>query len=450
MKWIVFAVALTGLIPLANWLRQNPNYTWKAWVVFGFIQYGLNPQISFIDWAGWPGYVYGLQFTGIDLLALAFLMILPRSRHSLPFLFVMGLYFLSAVLSVFHAQVPMAAVFYVWQLARAFLVYVVVTRASTDERVPYAILTGMTFGLCYQAGLAIWQRFGLGILQTGASFGDKNLLGLASEFAVFPMFALLLAGKRGWQTIVAPLAGLLIAILTTSRAAVGLAAIGLVMVFVLSSMRGWSSRKMRVFISGVVVVALLSPLAISSFEKRFSEKPLPAMMNALLFENAASLILLDHPFGVGANNYVVAANTGGYQDAAGVPWGGGQRNTIVHSIYWLIAAETGYFGLFAFALLLIRIAPVPFLCSWRNKRDIRGDYLLGLGVTLIVVIIHCAYEWVFMFYHVQYLFATTVGMIAGLATQLGYWRNRRTLPQPELVPEKVIGPISYLHGKGPK
>jgi hypothetical protein len=49
--------------------------------------------------------------------------------------------------------------------------------------------------------------------------------------------------------------------------------------------------------------------------------------------------------------------------------------------------------------------------------------LLGLGVTLLVIGLHNAYEWVFLVYNVQYLFGITAGLVAGLAEQLGYWRT---------------------------
>ena len=422
MKWVIFAAALAAVIPLSQWLRKNPRYNTKVWVLFGLLPFALNQQITIIDWAGWPGYVKGLQVTALDLLALAIFITLPRTRNPTPFRFVFGLYFVAVVVSIFNASVSMAAVFYAWQLVRVFFIYLVVVRASTDERVPRAILTGMAIGLCYQALLTVWQRFGLGILQTGGTFGDQNLLGLASEFGIFPLFALLMAGERGWQVIAAPIAGIIIAVMTTSRAAVGLGVIGLVLVFVISSMRGWTARKASVLFAGVIAVIVLLPLALNSFEQRFSSNPIATDFDErAVFKDAAALILSEHPFGIGVNNYVVVGNSGGYFARAKVPWGGDQRNAIVHNAFWLAAAESGYFGAIAFMLVIFCTLWVPFRCGWQNKGDRRGDLLLGLGVSLLIVAIHDNYEWVFYIYSVQYLFAMTVGMAAGLAIQLGYW-----------------------------
>ena len=35
----------------------------------------------------------------------------------------------------------------------------------------------------------------------------------------------------------------------------------------------------------------------------------------VLLNNAAAMILHDHPFGIGANNYIVVANSQGYADS---------------------------------------------------------------------------------------------------------------------------------------
>src|ERR1700757_1779259 len=105
-------------MPVSQWLRRNPGQSSKVWILFGLLPFAFNQQITIMDWAGWPGYVKGFQITALDLLALAMFMVLPRTPYSIPFRFVMGLYFLAVAFSVFNAQVAMAAAFYVWQLAR--------------------------------------------------------------------------------------------------------------------------------------------------------------------------------------------------------------------------------------------------------------------------------------------------------------------------------------------
>ena len=76
-------------------------------------------------------------------------------------------------------------------------------------------------------------------------------------------------------------------------------------------------------------------------------------------------------------------------------------------------------------MLLLSPLIVAFRCGWRNRKDQRGDLLLGFGVALLTVYLHSFYEWVFVSFEIEYMFAATMGLIAGLAQELGYWRSAR-------------------------
>jgi O-antigen ligase len=423
---------LAAIVPLAGWLRRNPRETPKIWMLMGFLPFGLGEfhlYMAAISWPQWPGYVKGLEISVLDVLALAMYLSLPRLGSMIPFRLSMALYFLAVVLAVFQTPVPIGALFYAWQLARVFLVYAVVAKACADERVAPALLTGMTIGLCFEACFAIWERFGLGILQAGGTLGHQNFLGLMSHFVTFPWLALLLAGERGWRPIAGPLAGLVIAALTVSRGTVGLMGAGYVGIFALSVLRRWTPRKAIILAVGVASVCVLAPVILSSFDQRFNEAEGAAGYESKYdergaFENAAEKMISDHPMGVGSNYYVVAANTGGYNTRAAVTWAAGSETANVHNVYFLVAAETGYIGLITFVLMLLRPLVVAFRCGWRNRRDRRGDLLLGLGMSLFIVYIHSYFEWIFITFQAQYMFALDAGLVAGLATQLGYWHSK--------------------------
>jgi O-antigen ligase len=74
-------------------------------------------------------------------------------------------------------------------------------------------------------------------------------------------------------------------------------------------------------------------------------------------------------------------------------------------------------------LMLLQPLIVAFRCGWRNRDDSRGDLLIGLGTGILMVYIHSFFEWIFVAYQTQYLFAMVIGLVAGLARQLGYWRT---------------------------
>jgi O-antigen ligase len=265
----------------------------------------------------------------------------------------------------------------------------------------------------------------LGVLQAGGTLGHENFLGLLSHFVTFPGIALLLAGQRGWRPIVGPVSGLVAAALTVSRATVGLLAAGFIALFCLSARRGWTPRKAHVLVVSIALAVLLMPLVVSSFQERFSFSDKTIGNNydeRAAFEKAATMMISDHPLGVGANSYVLIANTEGYNSRAGVAWVVGSESTNVHNVYYLVAAETGYVGLLTFLLVLLVPLVTAFRCARRYRHDPRGDFLLGMGMSLLIVYIHSYFEWVFITFQGQYMFALSAGMIAGTAKQLGYWR----------------------------
>jgi len=93
----------------------------------------------------------------------------------------------------------------------------------------------------------------------------------------------------------------------------------------------------------------------------------------------------------------------------------------VHNVYLLVWAEMGFPGLIAFLFMLLQPVATALRCGWRNRGDLRGELLLGLGIALITTYVHSFFEWVFITHHTLYFFAMICGLIAGLANQLGYW-----------------------------
>lgn len=434
VKWAVLFLAVLMIFPASAWLRRNPHRYKLIWGVFGFLPFGLAaiPQldIALINWSTWPGYAKGVLFSAVDVAALAILFALPKAERPVPFRTPMLLYFAVVTLSALYAANTIPVLFYSAQLVRDFLIYYVVARAAADRKIIPPLLAGLTISLCMQAVLVLYQRYGLGMLQAHGSFEHQNLLGLVSNLVMLPLFALLLSGRRSWISVAGPIAGCIIAVMTTSRATVGLALMGMGLLYVLSMMRQLTQQKAAIGLLAIFAVAVLTPVAINSFEERFKGGPIEdgTYNERTAFIDTARGILDDHPFGVGANNFVIVANVGGYFDRAGVTSAVGSRSAHVHNIYWLTLAEIGYLGLAALLFLLFSPLKAAFVCGWRHRADRRGDLLLGLGVSLLVLYVHCYYEWIFFLADVQYIFAINLGLVAGLTQQLGYWRKAEDEP----------------------
>ena len=150
-----------------------------------------------------------------------------------------GFLFFCGFLSVFQGSVPKSALYYCWQLGRVFFFYAVVSRAcAADERVGAGATQGHRVWIFFFFGQAIWERFGVGVLETAGGFPHRNPLGMVSHFIVYPFFALLLAGESSWFPITVSLAGAPAPVLRTFPRYNRIWGFGYVVVFLLSAMRG--------------------------------------------------------------------------------------------------------------------------------------------------------------------------------------------------------------------
>ena len=170
-----------------------------------------------------------------------------------------------------------------------------------------------------------------------------------------------------------------------------------------------SPRKTGIVSAGLFVLLLSSPLIAIKLSERGGI--LVEDQERVAFERAARMIIADHPWGVGINQYIPIANTGGYLGRAGVRWGQGARATNVHNTYLLVRAEGGVPALIGFLLLF----GAPMLIALRLSMDSRSparDISFAIAVALAVTAIHAQYEWITVTIVPQYLLGFMIGIVA--------------------------------------
>src|SRR3546814_12601043 len=102
--------------------------------------------------------------------------------------------------------------------------------------------------------------------------GHQNFLGLMLHFVTLPLLALLLAGERSKLIMMGVFAALVAVALGASRGAIGFVAIGLALLFLLSLARRPTSHKWKFTALAVLVMAVVVPITISSFNERFARR----------------------------------------------------------------------------------------------------------------------------------------------------------------------------------
>lgn len=421
MRFIAIAFVILAFPLICAWLKQGRRQRLWAYLLVGLLPFTLNAwqlDAALINWAGWPGYVKGIVVTVLDSLALAIISTHRAPRGFTPIVPWLLLYLGAATLSIASSDQPMASAFFSFQLIRVVVLVVAVARIAPDREALRWLAFGLAAGISYQAVVTISQRAG-GAVQAAGTMGHQNLLGMMTHFALLPLLALLLSGERSRIVKLGVVSALVVIALGASRGVIGFAGGGIALLFALSLARRATAHKWRMLGFGVFALALTGPVMYLSLENRFEVQKTQSGegLERLAFARAANAMWSDHPFGVGANMYVVVSNTQGYSERAGVNWNGGSRATNVHNAYLLTAAETGWPGLIAFILLFAVSIFTALRFAFGDRKDPSGDIVLGCAAALIAVAAHNFYEWVFVTYQAQYMVAITLGIVAGLVRE---------------------------------
>lgn len=432
MKWLLLALWIALCPVVAVYLRQNPRHIRWAAFAMGFmpVMMGvLHLYVAPISRGTWPGPIKGIELSALDFLAIAVIFATPRATVRRTILLPWILYTAAAFIAVAQANYPQTAFYYVWQLLRSTLIFYAAARLAPYPKAIESLLWGLFATIAYQGVLAVLQADG-GALQATGSVGSQNMLGMFANLALCTSLALLLRGNHGLWPVIGFAGAVLAVVLTASRATLGFGAIGMALLLVLSCARSFTGRKGAVLGLVLLVGAAATPIALSSIaERKAGNSTESSNRERAAFKRAAWMIIGDHPLGIGPNQYTIVQNLGGYAEKAGIGWGSGGRSTSVHDSYLLVLAETSVLGLLGMLGILVMPILVTLRGAFRYRRDSRGELLLGLGVAVITFALHLNYEWLFVMFNIQYMFAMIAGCGIGLVMVLDRERAERVREQ---------------------
>lgn len=418
MRFVAIAIVLLSFPGFVYLLRTNPK--WRHWAYFGlgllpFTITAWNLDAGIINWGHWSGYAKGIVLTMEDTLALAIITTHRQPRGLPPMIGFLFLYMAAVALSVVWAQVPTAATFYVFQLMRFAVLLIAVAKIASNPRALQWLVLGLAAGMMIEGVVTTYQKFH-GAFRTAGTMSHPNQLGMMAHFAVLPMLGMLLSGYRN-PILMAGMASSLVAIVFgASRATIMYVGLGVAVLLILSLRRSATANKKKMVALTGAMMLVATPFLLNAIGKRMAQEIEhdTGYDERAAFERAANMIWTDHPMGIGANNYVLVANTQGYSARAGVVWNGGSRATNVHNTYLLVAAETGWLGLITYVLMLLAFVRGGWRFAFGNRKDPRGDIALGAMLAIVMMMLHSKYEWITITYEVQYLMAISLGMISGL------------------------------------
>jgi hypothetical protein len=449
MKWIYLAGLMVLAALLAAHLRRNPRYLPHA--AFGlammpFLEARFHLTSAPISWAGWAGPVQGIEISTTDAFAIAMLLASKPAKSPAILKVAFGFVVIAYAVSTISTGTHMESLFTGWQILKAVIVYLAVTRACmTNKETALGLMTGLITGIAIQAVIVSYEIAATGQTQAGGWFGHQNMLGFATHFVVYPALAALMGGYYPKRMLVAVLSGVLIAFAGASRATIGLMLLGMALTLLFSSMHKVNARKMGIAGAALISLLIVSPLLYSALSRRTVEQRENSTEVRDNMKAAASLMIADHPLGVGPNRYVLVANLSGYSEKAGVPWNTGNRGAPVHNLYYLTTTEMGWLGLAAVIWLFFSCFIVAVRAMRRVPAGFGGELAAGIAVTIIIVAIHANYEWIFMLHANHDFFAMSVGMAAAVYMLAGRGRGRQPAaprtPDPEFRDRAIEGPV---------
>ncbi len=392
VKWLAFFGAVFVGVPLLRVvLARDPRARALAMIFVCFDLF--NPMhINLISQENYRGDSRGIEITTVDLCLLALRFALPRGkeRPATRHLFVRALLYLSVLLSFKDTPDVLKSAFSLWKLTRMYLAFDTLVIALLDVQLVSAATTGLAMGVLWQGWLVLWQKYAQHAIRTVGSMPHPNSLSMIVNLIAPTAFALWLSGRaKPYAPLVVGAAGIS-TIASLSRGGMLMFVMATGLGSVVAFARGFEKRKVKIIGALLVAAGLVLARSIDTIIERFTTAPKESELARVLFNKAAKMMADEHPFGVGINMYSYVLDHGGYADRLNIE--PGDRNGIAHHIYWLTAAETGYFGAVAYALVVASVVISAIRLALRG--GLRGDIGTGLALGLATMVLQGTAEWI--------------------------------------------------------
>jgi len=447
MKYAVFGLAFVIGVPLmavgAMFYRKV-----RAWLLSLLIAtpvLGAGVKLNFVSMETYRGPDRGFEVTLADLVALALaIALLLRERGRLRWLpansLWMLVFFLISVASAFVAPVGLYAGFTLWKMVRMYLVFWVVAnlvRTGVDLR---AIWRGLLLIGLVMLGYVLKQKYLDGLYRIPGPFDHSNTIPLYLNVIIPPLLVWLLAdpalsSARRTLSLIAVF-GMVFAVQATfSRAGLLLAGVGFLGALGLANAR---VRSARVFLVTAVVMAVLvlgGLKAAPRILERIRSAPPASEAARDEFNQAAALMVADHPLGIGINSFShVLTVTKRYNEHIAVMRNEPQAG-VCHHIYRLTLAELGWPGLIVFLIVIGRFVTLAAFGSLRG-RSLETLLLGGYAMGFLCMHLQGLLEWAFRITPVTLQFCIAAGVVVGLRDLVAAGETTPLTPEEAELPEQ--------------
>ncbi len=412
-----FMTALCCFFPVVR------HIFFAAMVYFTSNEFSLN----ILPMPEWRGSARGYAFTAVYLFAVPVLLssfFMPQYKVRLfpPGAFFYFLYYLAVLLSGMNAIHKHQWGFEVFKM---FWMYVTFLAAfnflnNCKDLSFFVYVVSIVLLILFFVGFK--QKYMESRFQISSTFPHQNSLALYLE-----VFGLLMLGtlmneqmnKVLFMLVLGAFGGSVLLILFTfSRGGFVIFFGGIAIVCALSILcNGFSLRRLLLMLIGLTFMLCVVGYALPRIIQRFTKAPESSKTTRIALALASRRMANDYTFGVGANNYSEYSGGDGKYDYARelYPNGYPQYGGIVETIYLLVAAECGWFGLTVLALWFLYYYFSTMISVIVLRKKPCSGIAIGLFAGLTCWYWHSSLEWSLKQYNnfsQQMIVYALVGVIA--------------------------------------
>ncbi len=438
MEQVKLAISLAGYLvaaPAVGLLAARSRVMQQGLFVVMLALTAVHPDVFTLTPFGearYLGHTRGFEFSAIDMAAIALLCAVWRERGTRPVLLpplalpwlvycaagaltlILALPLtLPAWLNSLEDQGAWIQPFWIWTAIvkfPKFLLPLLATHAWIRNREDVLFLFRVMAGILIFALIAaLKQRYLDGRYQIRAGFEHQNQLAMWAYMAGLPCLALGLAPGVRIRTALWLVAGYgastAVIALTVSRGGVAIIAGGTMLIVGVFIVRHISWKTIVVVLAALAAGAAVAAKSFDTIAGMFEAKTDIRgghNLRTILVEQARTM-LDDSFFGVGWNNYTIAASRPVMRYSAVQEEGERElgfsfreeryeRNGLAESYYWVILAETGYPGLAAFAVFLVWTVWLALRNAWELRSSWMSYALASIALVLVLTYVHSNLE----------------------------------------------------------
>ena len=361
-------------------------------------------SMSFLPIPDWPGTARGYTVSAVYLFAASLLLSMMFSfKYKVklfpPGFFTYFLYYLAILLSGINAVHMRQWGFEVFKMFWMYITFLAVFNYLNNSRNLFFFAYVVCCILIMLFIVGFYQKYRMGIFQIRSTFPHQNSLSLYLELFGLLTLGILMNEQMSrllfFLCLCAFGSSVLLIIFTYSRGGLVVYFGGIAIVCALSILfNGFSTRRLTLMLVGLLVMLTIVGYALPRIVARFIRAPESSKNTRIVLALASKRMANDTRLGFGANNY--SEYSGGeynyvqdyYAENDSPRYGG-----IVETIYLLVAAECGWWGLGTLLLWFLYYYFSDVISMFVLRKKPCSGLAIGIFAGLTCNYWHSTLEW---------------------------------------------------------